>query len=165
MSKELSHFCEHRFSYLNISRTFNYVVYRYIDCVTGVLRFSQRWCRISKTFGMWRCVVGREVSDVSKRHVIKDLSLLSFRLSRNKNRDRGPQLEDSWSNRQQSYQLIPCVFIVIIWNYFLQMAVMVTSATLHSCATGKHTSGFHSNATRTSGLASIGVCFVGFVDL
>jgi len=40
------------------------------------------------------------------------------------------------------------------------MAVMVTSATLHSCATGKHTSGFHSNATRKSGLASIGVCEV-----
>jgi len=39
------------------------------------------------------------------------------------------------------------------------MAVMGTSATLHSCATGKHTSGFHSNATRSSlGLASIGVC-------
>lgn len=39
------------------------------------------------------------------------------------------------------------------------MAVMVTSATLHSCATGKHTSGFHSNATQTSlGLATIGVC-------
>jgi len=28
------------------------------------------------------------------------------------------------------------------------MAVLVTSATLHSCATGKHTSGFHSNATQ-----------------
>lgn len=157
MSKELSHFCEHIFSYLNFRRTFNYVVYRYIDCVKGVLRFSQRWFLISRTFGLWRCVVER-VPHVSKRRVVKDLRHLPLQLSRNKNWDRGPLLKDNWSNRQQSYQLIPRDFSVIIWNYFLQMAVMVTSVTLHSCATGKHTSGFHSNATRTSlGLASIGV--------
>lgn len=71
----------------------------------------------------------------------------------------GPWIAAERSNRQQSYQLIPCDFSMIIWNYFLQMAVMVTSATLHSCATGKHTSGFHSNAIRTSlKPASIGVC-------
>lgn len=61
MSKELSRFCGHRFSYLNFSRTFNYVVYRYVDCVTGVfeiltamvLNFQDIWdvtlCRRAKS--------------------------------------------------------------------------------------------------------------------
>jgi len=32
------------------------------------LRFSQQYCRRCKSSGMWRCVIGQEVADISKEY-------------------------------------------------------------------------------------------------